>query len=57
MQFVKDTSGTLFMANRNGETYRLTSDMLRRAASGYRGANRIDQFINSTQNFQGQRVA
>lgn len=56
MQFVKDNDATMFMTNRNNETYQLTPDMLRRAASGYRGTNRIDQFINGTRNFQGQRV-
>jgi RHS repeat-associated protein len=56
MRFVKDTKGTLFLTNRNGGTYRLTFDMVRSAASGYRGANAIDQFINSAKNIQGERV-
>ncbi len=56
MQFVKDTGGTLFMTNRAGETYRLTPGMLKQAASGYKGVNKINKFIQSVENFKGQRV-
>ena len=44
------------MTNRAGETYRLTPGMLKQAASGYKGVNKINKFIQSVENFKGQRV-
>jgi hypothetical protein len=54
MQFVYRTHGTLFLTNRNDQTYMLNYRILNNAASGYQGAERILQYIEGAKDIQGQ---
>jgi len=58
MQFVYRTrpNGVLYLTNAQGATSRLDYSMLRSAASGYRGANGILQYINAAKGIAGERV-
>lgn len=56
MYFVKDTKGTLFLTNANGNSFELNYSMLRSASLGTMGANPIGSYINSTKNIQGKPI-
>jgi hypothetical protein len=58
MQFVYKTrpNGVLFMANSQGNSFRLDYGELRSASSDYRGANGVMQFILSVREIQGEPI-
>ena len=56
MQFVHNNNATMYMTNSAGETYKLNPGILNSAASSYRGANRVMQFINGSKGIQGERI-
>ena len=56
MIFFYKTHGTLFLTNKNDQTYMLNGRLLNNAASGYKGAEGILQYIDSARTIQGQPV-